>query len=88
MKRCNKKLKEIIEDVVLPDLEDHMDTIFETIANDKKANDQHQDELQELHEMRDEFNEILQEIENNELSQDECEELYAEITDMISDNEE
>lgn len=88
MKNCNKKLKELIEDVVLGDLEDHMDEIFAIIAKDKKANDEYADELEELHEMREEFHGILEDIENKELSHEECAELYDEIMDMISEDEE
>lgn len=85
MKNCNRKLKELIEDVVLADLEDHMDELFAIIAKDKKSNEQYQAQLDELHEMRDEFNEILDEIENKQLSHEECQELYEEIMEMISD---
>ena len=86
MKNCMKKLRELIEDMVIPDIEDHIDDIFEEIANDKNANDDVKKELALMHEMRDEFTKILNDIENNELEQDECIELYEEINEMIKSN--
>jgi hypothetical protein len=83
-----KKLRELIEDIVIPDIEDHIDDIFEEIANDKNANDDVKKELALMHEMRDEFTKILNDIENNELEQDECIELYEEINEMIKSNSE
>lgn len=88
MKKCDLKLKELLETTVIPDIEDRLDEIFAEIAQSKNATDAQNDELKELHEMRDEFNEILKEIENRELSKEECAELYEEITEMINEAEE
>ncbi|MEA3352594.1 MAG: hypothetical protein U9Q33_02085 [Campylobacterota bacterium] len=87
MKKCNLKLKKLIEDVVLPDIEDHMDHIFEQIANNKSSNDQLNDELAQMQEMRKEFQEILTEIDENSLDNDECTELYEDIMEMIKEEE-
>ncbi len=84
---CWKRLKEIIEGVVIPDIEDHIDEIFEKIANNKNASDETKAELQEMHEMKDEFTQILDDIQNKDIDKDECAELYAEIKDMISANQ-
>jgi DNA-directed RNA polymerase beta' subunit len=88
MENCYKKLKELIEEVVLPDIEDHIDSIFETIAKDKVTDDAKNTELQNMHELKDEFKTILEEIENKELDKDECEDIYKDIMDMISSKEE
>ncbi|MCK5111344.1 MAG: hypothetical protein KAQ94_07475 [Arcobacteraceae bacterium] len=88
MKRCEQRLQELIEDVVMPDIEDHIDDIFESIANDKNASDEAKAELDEMHEMRAEFSEILKDIKNKELDKDECAELYEEIKQMIDGNSE
>ena len=40
MKNCAKKLKDIIENVVLPDVEDYLDDIFSQIASAKNATDE------------------------------------------------
>ena len=88
MKNCHNKLKELIEDVVLPDIEDEIDNIYEIIAKDKNSNDEQSNTLNDLHEMRDEFKEVLEEIENRSLSKEECIELYEEIEAMLQGDEE
>lgn len=88
MNDCFTQLKELIENVVLADIEDQTDEIFELIAKDKNSKDKYTDELNNLYEMREEFHEILKDIKNNELSAEECQELYKEIFDMISSDDE
>jgi Mg2+ and Co2+ transporter CorA len=87
MTECFTKLKELIENVVLADIEDQIDAIFEQITKEKESKDKYTDELNDLYEMRTEFNEILNDIAKKELSKDECKELYEEIFDMISEDE-
>jgi len=87
MKRCTKQLKELIQEVVLPDIEDYLDDIFEQIAKTKNASDEHTTELASMHEMREEFQSIIKDIEDNQLSNNECVELFEEITLMIKENE-
>ena len=88
MKRCDLKLKDLIEETVMPDIVDRLDEIFADIASSKDATEEQNEEIKDLHEMRDEFNDILKDIENRELDKEECAELYQEITDMISETEE
>lgn len=88
MKKCDLKLKELIEETVMPDIEDRLDELFADIAKNKNTTEEQNEEIKDLHEMRDEFNEILQEIKNRTLDKQECAELYEEITAMISDAEE
>jgi len=88
MKKCDIKLKELIEETVMPDIEDRLDELFADIAKNKNTTDEQNEEIKDLHEMRDEFNEVLKEIENRELDKEECAELYEEIMEMISNAEE
>lgn len=87
MKKCDVQLKELIETVVLPDIEDSIDYIFEQIAQKKDASEELNKELAQMHEMRDDFNEILKDIENRELEKEECQELYEGIKAMIDEME-
>ena len=87
MKKCHQKLKEFIEDTILPDIEEELDNIFEKI-NKLKNSTKFEQEIKDLHEMRDEFKEILQEIEERTLSNDECSEIYEEIIEMLGVEEE
>ena len=88
MKRCDLKLKELIEETVMPDIVDRLDEIFADIAKSKDATAEQNTEIKDLHEMRDEFNDILKDIENRDLDKEECAELYQEIMEMIGDSEE
>ncbi|MBD3843769.1 MAG: hypothetical protein IE909_18215 [Campylobacterales bacterium] len=85
MTEQQKKLQELIENVVIPDIEDHIDDILTLIAKDKVLDDAKESELNSINEMKDEFKAILNELANNELDDQECVELYDEIMDMISE---
>jgi len=88
MSECNERLKKLLEDVVMPDIEDAIDDIFEDIATNKNASQKEEDELEEFQEMRKEFTLILEDINNDDLEEDECKELLNEITVMIEEAEE
>ena len=88
MNECFLKLKELIENIVLVDIEDQMDEVFLQITQDKNGKEKYEAELEELREMRVEFQEILEDIKNKELTQEECKELYDEIFLMISGEDE
>ena len=87
MKRCDLQLKELIETVVLPDIEDSIDYIFEQIAEKKNTSEELNKELAQMHEMREDFKEILKDIEERKLDKEECQELYEGIKAMIDDME-
>ena len=88
MNECFIKLKELIENIVLVDIEDQMDEVFLKITQDKNGKEKYESELEELREMKVEFHEILEDIKNKELTQEECKELYDEIFLMISEGDE
>lgn len=87
MKKCHEKLKEFIEEIILPDIEEELDNIFEKINKLKNSN-KFEQEIKDLHEMRDEFKEILTEIEQKTLSNEECTEIYEDIIEMLREEEE
>ncbi len=84
MKNCIKKLQDLIENTVLPDIEDYIDDIFEQIANAKNATDEDNEELNSMYEFRDEAKAILEDIHNNEIDKSECQDLYEEIKLLIT----
>lgn len=86
-KECYERLRDLIEDVVLVDIEEQLDSVFEQIAKDKNGKENYTPELDDLHEMRNEFKAIIEDIKNNELEVEECKELYDEIILMISEEE-
>lgn len=76
-----QKLIDVITNEVIPDIEDHMDMLFELVAK-KKASDEDREEIANMREMKTEFKEMIQEIENDELDEDECAEILKEIKAM------
>jgi hypothetical protein len=87
MTKCAKELQELIEDTVFPDIEDAIDDIFEDIASNKKPSKEQEILLKQMNEMREDFQDILKDIQNDELEEDECKELVEEITKMIKEME-
>ena len=83
-----EELKALIEDTVFPDIEEVIDESFETIAEQKEATMLQKEELQEMQELKAEFQKVLEDIENNELDAEECTEIYEDIMDMIENVDE
>jgi len=80
-----KELESLIKNDVLIEIEDYIDDLFEIIASKKDTIDI-QEELKNIQEMKKEFSSLLIELENNELSKQECEELIKEIKAMKEDS--
>lgn len=80
-------LKELLTDDVIPDIEDYMDELFVLIA-DKKATSDDKEALEELREMRKEFQLIIEEIDRGEIEEEEALGLIEEIEEMLEEEEE
>jgi hypothetical protein len=75
----SQKLKELITNSVLLDIDEALDEIFEEIANNKEASDEAKEEIDELREFKADLEDILKDIENKDIDEQECEEIYNEI---------
>lgn len=82
-----KELESLIKDDVLVEIEDYIDELFEVIAS-KKETDETKEELENMQEMKADFEAILEDIEKGELDDEEAQEIYDEIIDMIEGEEE
>jgi len=76
-----QKLYKLLEEEVIADVEDHIDYIYDLIAN-KKATQEDKDDLQEAQMILKEFKTTLTEINNGDLDEDECLELIEELEEM------
>ncbi len=76
---AKEKLKELLEKEIMPDLEEVIDSIFQTIEREKTISLGEREELEELQEMHKECREILVEIESGEMDEDETQELLDEL---------
>jgi len=81
MTHAQDQLIKLIEDEVLPDLEEYIDVLFEKIAS-KNYLDEDEQNLYDMQEMRDEFKDMLKEVKDGEMEDEECLEIIDEIHDM------
>jgi len=80
-----QKLKALLENEIIPDLEGVIDSIFQTIEREKTISLGEKEELQELQEMHAECREILIEIESGELDEEEASELLEDLIDIVKE---
>ena len=82
-----EELKEIINNEVLVEIEDHIDDIFE-IIDAKKDTTELKEELAEMQGMKKDFEELLNDLEAGEIDDEEAQEIYDEIVDMLEGSNE
>jgi hypothetical protein len=85
MRENINRLKALLENEIMPDLEAVIDSIFQTIDREKMISLGEREELEELQEMHRECREILIEIESGEMEEDEARELLEELTDIVKE---
>jgi hypothetical protein len=76
------QLKHLIQNELIPDVEDHIDEIFESIASQKDATPQERAQLDDMQALRDEYKELLKELQSGDIDEEEAEQLYTELTSM------
>ncbi|KFN40302.1 MAG: hypothetical protein JU82_03880 [Sulfuricurvum sp. MLSB] len=82
------QLKHLIQNELIPDVEEHIDDIFESIASQKDASPQERAQLEDMQALRDEYKELLSEINGGQIDEEEAEQLYTELTSMREGDEE
>lgn len=82
-----KELQALIEDEVIPEIEESIDYLFE-LVDAKKATAEDKEELKETQDLLKAFRQILTDLENNEIDEEECSELIEEINEMRNYEEE
>ncbi len=80
-----ERLKNLLLNEILPDLEESIDEIFQMVEKEKMISLADREELEELQEIHAECREILIEIESNELSEEEASDLLRELIDIKSE---
>jgi DNA mismatch repair ATPase MutS len=80
-----EKLKNLLTNEIIPDLESVIDSIFQEIKDGAEISLGEKEELDELQDMHRECREILVEIEANEIDEAEAKELLVELIEAISD---
>jgi hypothetical protein len=76
------QLKHLIQNELIPDVEEHIDDIFESIASQKDATVEERAQLEDMQALRDEYKELLGELNSGQIDEEEAEQLYTELTSM------
>jgi len=77
-----EELIDLLNNDIIPEIEDVIDGLFELINDAKTATDEIKQELHELQELKTEFKVMLEEAMTGELEEEEAEEILAEIAEM------
>ena len=80
-----KELEELIKNEVLVEIEDYIDELFEIIAS-KKDDESTKEELQQMQEMKKDFEEMLTDLLNGEIDDEEAQEIIDEINEMRNED--
>ncbi len=83
-----EELIDLLNNDIIPEIEDVIDGLFELINDAKTATEEVKQELQELQELKTEFKVLVEEALTGELEDDEAGEILAEIEEMRSGAEE
>lgn len=80
-----KELEKLIKDEVIIEIEDYIDDLFEIIAS-KKDDENVKEELKHMQEMKKDFEDMLEDLGNNEIDDEECKEIIEEIKEMLKED--
>ncbi|MBN2896160.1 MAG: hypothetical protein JXK05_09765 [Campylobacterales bacterium] len=81
-------LEKMLKEEILPEIEEHIDDLFEMIAASKTVAEEDKAALEEARELREEFMVMLGELENGDLDEEECEGIIEELNEMREDEDE
>lgn len=81
-------LEKMLKEEILPEIEEHIDDLFEMIAASKTVAEEDKAALEEARELREEFLVMLGELENGDLDEEECEGIIEELNEMREDDDE
>ena len=79
------ELASLIKNDVLIEIEDYIDELFEIIAS-KKEDERTKEELASMQEMKDDFNAMLKDLEEDAIDDEEAKEIMEEINEMRAED--
>jgi len=80
-----KELEKLIKEDVLLEIEDYIDELFEIIAS-KKDDERTKEELENMQEMKADFEAMLADIDSGDLDDEEAKEIIEEIIEMRAED--
>ena len=81
-----EKLKNLLENEMIPDLEVAIDELFAKIDKAKNASAEDKADLEEMRDMRTECFAIVEEIKRDEMDEDEATELLEELVEVKTES--
>ena len=82
MAKC-EALKRLLQNKLLPDVEEAIDALFVAVADAKNADEEAKAEYADMQALRTAFGSLLADLEEGDLEEEECTELLAELEAMI-----
>ncbi len=82
--KSTEKLKNLLMNELMPDLEEAIDEIFMMVEKEKMISLADREELEQMQEMHAECREILIEIESGQMDEDEASELLEDLVEIKS----
>ena len=80
-----EELIKILNEEIIPEIENIIDEMCEEIADNKNATDEDKAEFKEAQAMRKEFKEMAFEAETGEMDEDECAENLTECKEILAE---
>jgi len=78
-----EELKQLIENKVIPDVEEAIDEMFEEISDTKNVDAQTKEELEELQDFKADLKDIVKDIDAGDMEDDEASDILNDIKGAI-----
>ena len=78
-----EELKDLIQNKVIPDVEEALDEIFEEVNETKNADDATKEEIEELQDFKADLQDIIKDIDSGDIENDEAQEILDDIKNAI-----
>ena len=82
--KSTQKLRNLLSNEVIEDLEEEIDAIFQMIEKEKSISLADREELEQLQEMHAECKDILEEISLGQMDEDEATEILEELLEILN----
>ena len=78
-----QQLKDLIQNQVIPDVEEALDEIFEEVNETKNADSATKEEIEELQDFKADLKDIVKDIDSGDIEDDEAKEILDDIKSAI-----
>jgi len=79
-----EQLKNLLQNQVIPDVEDALDEIYEEINDTKNAPSELKEEVEELQDFKADLQDIIKDIDGGDLSDEEAQEIIDDIKEAMT----